>query len=243
MSRMFWRKQFTLRVHCDAYPRLRWNISSKGREQTSDVWTMSVFALFILILVLLLSLAMQHDFTRSRDMHQFISAGKLLVDKGLMPYKDYPFHHFPNIVFVYALLFMFTSHLTLVANLFSVTCSFIMLSVLFKFIYDLLPPKEQAFTGLMLAVSSIITLATNDLFVFTTGWSWNDELELYWLFLLLFLIITPLRAYERPVGLCSLVSYWDLRRVLALLLAFSCRLLLAHSFTWRIATSVRNWLV
>ena len=136
----------------------------------------SVLALFFLILMLLLSLAMQHDFTRSRDMHQYISPGKLLIDKGLLPYKDYPFNHTPNIVFVYALLFMFTSHLTLVANLFSVTCSIIMLSVLFRYICNLLP-KEQAFTGLFLAASSIITLATNDLFVFTNVWSWNHELS------------------------------------------------------------------
>ena len=173
---MSWRKQFTLLVHGDAYPNSVGIPPQKLVNEPAILGRCGVIALFILILVLLLSLAMQHDFTHYRDMHQFISAGKLLVDKGLMPYKDYPFHHFPNIVFVYALLFMFTSHLTLVANLFSVTCSFIMLSLLFRYICNLLP-KEQAFTGLILAVSSIITLATNDLFVFTTGWSWNHELS------------------------------------------------------------------
>lgn len=135
-----------------------------------------VFVLFSLVLLSSLSLAVQRDFTRNRDLHQFVSAGKLLTDRGLLPYQDYPYFHLPNLVFIYAGLFEFTSYLTLAANLFSVACAVIMMGALFMYFCSFVP-DNQPFSRLLLAVGTIIALMTNHTFTYTTGWSWNHELS------------------------------------------------------------------
>jgi len=40
----------------------------------------------------------------SHDEHQFIASGWLLGAQGLLPYRDFPFHHLPNLALVYAVL-------------------------------------------------------------------------------------------------------------------------------------------
>jgi hypothetical protein len=41
----------------------------------------------------------------NHDEHQFVAPSVLLLREGLLPYRDYPFFHTPNLVFVFAPLF------------------------------------------------------------------------------------------------------------------------------------------
>ena len=65
-----------------------------------------------------------------RDENQFIASGKLLQSAGLLPYRDYPYFHLPNLVFVYALIDCFTEFSHLGARVFSVVCAWMMLVLL-----------------------------------------------------------------------------------------------------------------
>ena len=56
---------------------------------------------YSLVFALLLSRAVTSGV--SHDENQFIAAGQLLADHGLLPYRDYPYTHMPYGVFLYAL--------------------------------------------------------------------------------------------------------------------------------------------
>src|SRR5258706_11870815 len=72
--------------------------------------------LFVSLVLLGMSKPLDHD------EHQFVAAGALLARRGLLPYRDYPYFHMPNLVFVDALLFRFTGHLLLAARAVSIVC-------------------------------------------------------------------------------------------------------------------------
>lgn len=69
------------------------------------------------MLVVLWAIAMGREL--NVDEHQFVASGALLVREGLLPYRDYPFFHTPDLSFVYALLFHCTGFLLLSARLLS----------------------------------------------------------------------------------------------------------------------------
>ena len=109
-----------------------------------------------------------------RDENQFIASGKLLQSAGLLPYRDYPYFHLPNLVFVYAFIDLFTEFSHLGARLFSVVCAWIMLV--------LLAISAQRWIGvrswplqLALGMSAVLLLLPNPLFHFTTGLAWNHD--------------------------------------------------------------------
>ena len=59
----------------------------------------------------------------SADEHQFMASGIMVAEYNLHPYKDFPYFHMPNLVYLYALLFMLTDYPFLVARLFSALCA------------------------------------------------------------------------------------------------------------------------
>src|SRR4030067_3049580 len=57
--------------------------------------------LFVGSFLLIWSRAMQRGY--NRDENQFVASGELLAEQTLLPYRDYPYFHMPNLIFVYAL--------------------------------------------------------------------------------------------------------------------------------------------
>src|SRR4030066_86580 len=81
-----------------------------------------VASLLLFTLALNVSRAVRADYNHDED--QFIASARLLLDEGLLPYRDYPYFHTPYLVFVYALLFTLTgSDNLLAARLFSAVCA------------------------------------------------------------------------------------------------------------------------
>src|SRR5512139_353299 len=81
-----------------------------------------VISLFLFALALNVSRAVRADYSHDED--QFITSARLLLDEGLLPYRDYPYFHTPYLVFVYALLFAITGdHNLLVSRLTSAVCA------------------------------------------------------------------------------------------------------------------------
>ncbi len=86
------------------------------------VQVLLVIFLFLFALALNLSRAVRAEYNHDED--QFIASARLLLDEGLLPYRDYPYFHTPYLVFVYALLFTFTGNYSLLtARIFSAVCA------------------------------------------------------------------------------------------------------------------------
>jgi hypothetical protein len=73
------------------------------------------FLFYSLVFALLLSRAVSAGV--SHDENQFIAAGQMLADRGLLPYRDYPYAHMPYAVGLYALTAKVSSYDYLAARL------------------------------------------------------------------------------------------------------------------------------
>src|SRR4051812_20339106 len=59
----------------------------------------------------------------NHDEHQFITPGVLMSREGLLPYRDFPIFHLPNLAFAYAGLDRLTHQPVLSAKLLSIVAS------------------------------------------------------------------------------------------------------------------------
>ncbi|MGH8045795.1 MAG: glycosyltransferase family 39 protein, partial [Chthoniobacterales bacterium] len=80
-----------------------------------------VAALLIAIFPLLFAQSMMRGL--NHDEHQHLAAGYLITTKGLLPYRDFPFFHTPNMPFIYGMFMQRGEWLLLEARLFSTICA------------------------------------------------------------------------------------------------------------------------
>jgi hypothetical protein len=150
-----------------------------------------------------------------RDEHQFVASGALLARHGLLPYADYPYFHTPNLVAVYALLFLAHDELLLTARTFSAVCGVGCAGIVYAFAFRHLVSQGW---GLRVLVASglAIVLFSAPIFAYATGVAWNHDLST-------FLALTGLLIHS-----CGLRSdkpgYWFLASGLAMGLASGVRL-------------------
>ncbi|MBF6614162.1 MAG: hypothetical protein IVW55_13630 [Chloroflexi bacterium] len=130
---------------------------------------------FVVLALLLLSANMQKGL--NHDEYIYVSSGKLLASGGLLPYRDYPYLQMPNLVFVYAILFSFTSHLLLAARLFSTACALLICGLLF-YTSTRLFGGYHYLLSFLISVSSVLLLVANPLFIYTSGLAWNHDFPL-----------------------------------------------------------------
>jgi len=128
---------------------------------------------FLAISILLISKALNAEI--NHDEHQFVAGGKLLADQFSFPYIDYPFHHMPNLVLIYALLFQLTNYCLLGARVLSVVCATISAGILFYITYQHFYSQGSLIRNLT-AVTCVILLITNPLFYSVSGRAWNHDL-------------------------------------------------------------------
>src|SRR5947209_2017069 len=120
------------------------------------------------ILLLVLGKALDHD------EHQFVASGALLARRSLLPYRDYPYFHTPNLVFVYGLLFKHSSYLLLTARLFSAACA--LAAVLAVFALAMKAFGQHAFTiRFGVGVGAGLLFMANPLFAQTSARAWNHD--------------------------------------------------------------------
>jgi 4-amino-4-deoxy-L-arabinose transferase-like glycosyltransferase len=97
----------------------------------------------------------------------------LLARDGLLPYRDYPYFHMPNLVWVYAALFQLTNQYLLMARLFSALCACGLLALVAFVTYRLAPAPSTR--RVALACGAVALLMTNPLFTYTAGLAWNHD--------------------------------------------------------------------
>ncbi len=111
----------------------------------------------------------------NHDEHQFIAAGALLARDGLLPARDYPWFHTPNLAGIYAALFTLSDHLLLSARLFSTAAAWLTAVGLFAFTFTRLG-GETPRTRTLWALGVAALFAFNPVVVYTFAKAWNHTL-------------------------------------------------------------------
>ena len=135
---------------------------------------------YLLAVVLLLSSAFLVIFDHAmlkgyfRDENQFVASGKLLEAEGLLPYRDYPYFHMPNLVFIYAAIYKLTDFTLLGARTFSVLCAWAAGAALLYAAQRFYRHRSR-WLGLSVGAGAFLLLLPNPLFRFTSGLAWNHD--------------------------------------------------------------------
>ena len=108
----------------------------------------------------------------SHDEHQFVAGGWLLGKYGMLPYRDFPFHHLPNLLFFYAALGQLSSAPLWNARVMSVVFS----AATFALIYQYAWRGERGASGWTMGGVATCLLLFSPLFEYTSGRAWNHAL-------------------------------------------------------------------
>lgn len=125
-----------------------------------------------IVFVLSFSRAMTRSF--NHDEHQFVTPAVLLTQDGLLPYRDYPYFHMPNQVYLYAALTWWTPYKLLVARIIQVLCGTAIAVLLFATAWRLLGRMDPLGRWLI-AGGLLLVLVSSRLFRYTDGLAWNHE--------------------------------------------------------------------
>ncbi len=127
-----------------------------------------LFAVLLLLFVRSFARDLNHD------EHQFIAPAALFLHSGLLPYRDFPCFHTPDLTLVFAALFATTTHYLLAARAFNAGCAALLLLLVFVFAARRFRPlsEDNGFIGLGFA----LILSLNTFFRFTAGRAWNHDL-------------------------------------------------------------------
>ena len=90
-------------------------ITQKSTRKLSFGRVLLLTFFFLLVFSVLFSRAMLTSL--NHDEYQFVAGGQLLVERGLLPYRDYPFLHMPYMIALNALVFKLTEYDFLAARL------------------------------------------------------------------------------------------------------------------------------
>jgi hypothetical protein len=112
----------------------------------------------------------------SHDEHQHVSAGILVAKEGLLPYRDFPFFHTPNLPLVYGLFLGHCDQLLLSARLFSTICASLIAATLCLVAFQAFAAAGR--WGLPLVAMVPLLLATCPVVVFTEGRASNHDLSI-----------------------------------------------------------------
>ena len=156
--------------------------ASNGIGKLRSHWNVlkTVQVLFIVCMVLFalalnVSRAVRADYNHDED--QFIASARLLLDEGLLPYRDYPYFHTPYLVFIYALLFALTGNYNLLAaRLFSAVCATASVMLVFWMVLYFFRNHHWKYRYLA-AVGIFFLYLPNPLLAATAGFSWNHNLS------------------------------------------------------------------
>jgi hypothetical protein len=123
-------------------------------------------------MALIFACAMMHGY--NHDENQFIASGYLLAKQGLLPDLDYPYFHMPNLVLIYALIYMQVTNLLFWARLFSALCGAATLGILCLVTYGFLK-QHSPWLRVGMAIGVGLLLLASPLFIDTSGRVWNHD--------------------------------------------------------------------
>ena len=171
----------TLETHSEHQSRPRLAPSDAGSLRTGPLISKQVRAALAVVASLLVlggaavSYAMAMRLPLSHDEHQFVVGGWLLGEHGLLPYRDFPFHHVPNLLFLYALLGRITPALLWNARMVSVLLGVGTFGLIFAFARQ----RHDGARGWFAGTAAVLLLLLSPLFEYTSGRAWNHALPTF----------------------------------------------------------------
>ncbi len=134
---------------------------------------------FVVIFIYLFAVLFANGMTQrlDRDEYQFIASGALLADKMLLPYRDYPYFHMPNLIIVYAALFKVFHYYLLVARASSVVSAWCALTLIFTAVVKACS-GYRLFTRFLVGLCVVTLLLMNPVFQYSSGLAWNHDLSI-----------------------------------------------------------------
>jgi hypothetical protein len=147
-------------------------------------------AVFLLVGGLLFLSAMDRDL--NHDEHQFIAPGVLISREGLLPYRDFPMFHLPNLAFIYAALDRLTHQPVFSAKLLNALASTAAAALIFLAGTARRHPVALTARHFWYALAAVALLLSDQLFTFTAGKTWNHELPG-------FLVVAAILSHVRSV--------------------------------------------
>lgn len=150
------------------------------------------YAIVLIASWLLLTRGLERDL--NHDEHQFIAPGALLSREGLLPYRDYPLFHLPNLVFAYAAMDRVTGgRLLLGAKLLSITASIVLVIMLVGLLTGRRDLEWRS--RLLLTSAGVVLLLYDPVFLYTAGKTWNHEVPTA---LIVGALLLQARFFETP---------------------------------------------
>lgn len=125
---------------------------------------------FLLIFLMLFSHAMLT--TLNHDEYQFVAGGQLLADRGLLPYRDYPFLHMPYMLWVNGLAFKLTEYHFLAARLLTAVFGLLSAGLIFLNVFRFSTSTCKAFRY-FLACAAVLLFVTNSAYLDANGRALN----------------------------------------------------------------------
>jgi hypothetical protein len=196
----------------------------------------------VLALLLVFSRAVE-EFTH-RDEHQFVVPGLLTVEKGLVPYRDYPLFHMPYLILLHGVLGAATKWPLLSARIVTAGAAWLTLVLLGFYAWHRAEPSPRWRLPLALAVPTM--LLVQPIFADTIAYVWNHAVPV--LFVVLACIL-HCHAAERADGkrllLCSgaSVALAACMRLtfLPLVAPFGLAIFFFPQRTWRARIELAAW--
>jgi hypothetical protein len=143
-----------------------------GPRGLGSVAAIGVTLSFLLVGIVLFDRAMAQPF--SHDEHQFIAAGWWLAKGGLLPYRDFPYHHMPYQIPLNALAVDLSPYVLLSGRLVSWAAAWMASGVLMSSVWSEFRMRSKA-----LAVSAaglaVLVFVSQPIVAYTTGQAWNHD--------------------------------------------------------------------
>lgn len=140
----------------------------------------------------------------NHDEHQFLAPAALVAREGLLPYRDFPLFHLPDLTFVYALFYKCENPL-LLARLFNVLCAVASVCLIFAYSFQkfFAWPFWRRF-GVAAGFAGLMLFAP--LFIETSGKTWNHDLPVLCTILAIWLHTASAKNSGRKQWLCAAAS-------------------------------------
>ena len=110
----------------------------------------------------------------SHDEHQFVSAGWWLAYHGLLPYRDFPYHHMPYQIPLNALAVRLSPYLLLSGRMVSWVAAWLASMVLFAAVWREFRQRSRLVAGLA-AGTTVLVFISQPIVAYTTGQAWNHD--------------------------------------------------------------------
>ena len=172
---------------------------SRSAGGTSLRWIglLASLGFFLLVGLLLFSRAVAQPF--SHDEHQFVAAGWWVAYGGLIPYRDFPYHHMPYQIPLDALAVRLSPYLLLSARLVSWAAAWLACGILFLMVRRELRARGP-WVASGVAGAAVVAFVSNPIVAYTTGHAWNHD----WASALALLaLMLQVRAIDRQAGVRS----------------------------------------